>query len=130
MLFINNIFQLTTYVTMIIIHSMSLLVYIYLLILCNNYSKILYLINLRNFDKVFGKSRKNEACKVLDRNISFIFHIIVAFANLSGRVDSLQSLISNSLRDVIDVNTSGNPSLKLFADISRVSRFFKLDMLQ
>jgi len=114
---------------MIIIHSMSLLVYIYLPILCNNYSKILYLIDLRSFDKVFDKSRKRQACKILDRNILFVFHIIVVFTNLSGRVGSLQSLISNSLRDVIDVNTSGNPSLKLFSDISRVSRFFKLDML-
>jgi len=33
---------------MIIIYSMSLLVYIYLLILCNIYGKILYLIYLRN----------------------------------------------------------------------------------
>jgi len=114
---------------MIIIYRMYLLVYIYLLILCNNYSKILYLIDLRNFDKVFGKCRKMQACKILDRNISFIFHIIVAFTNLSGRVGSSHFRISNSLRDVIDVNTSGNPSLNLFHDISRVSRFFRLDML-
>jgi len=35
------------------------------------------------------------------------------FTNLSGRVGRSQELISNFLRDVIDVNTSGNPSLKL-----------------
>jgi len=63
---------------MIIIHSMSSLVYIYLLILCDNYSKILNLIDLRNFDKVFGKSRESQACKILDRNVLFVFHIIVA----------------------------------------------------
>jgi len=62
---INNIFQLPTYVIMIFIHSMSLLAYIYLLILCNNCSKILYLIYLRNFHKVFDKSRKRQACKIL-----------------------------------------------------------------
>jgi len=53
----------------------------------------------------------------------------VGFTNLSGRARSLQLSISNFLRDVIDVNTSGNPSLKLFSDILRVSRFFRLDML-
>jgi len=57
---------------------MSLLVYIYLLISCNKYSKILYLIDFRNFHKVFGKSRKRQACKILDRNSLFVFHIIVA----------------------------------------------------
>jgi len=72
----NNIFQLTTYVIMIIIHNISLLVYIYLLILCNNYSKILYLIDLRNFHKVFDKSRKRQACKIQNpryRNSWFVF---------------------------------------------------------
>jgi len=72
---INNIFQSTKYNIIIIIYSMSLLVDIYLLILCNNYSKILYLIYLRNFHKVFDKSRKRQACKILDRNSLFVFHI-------------------------------------------------------
>jgi len=75
---------------MIIIHSMSLLVLVYLLILCNHYSKILYLVDLRNFHKVFGKSRKRPACKILDRNISFVFHINVAFTEFLGRVGSTQ----------------------------------------
>jgi len=53
----------------------------------------------------------------------------VGFINRSGRVRSLQLSIFNFLRDVIDVNTSGNLLLKLFLDILRVPRFFRLDML-
>jgi len=42
---------------------MSLLAYIHLFILCNNYSNILYLIDVRNSHKVFGKSRKGRHAK-------------------------------------------------------------------
>jgi len=52
-----------------------------------------------------------------------------AFTNLSGRASNSHLPISNSLRDVNDVKTSGNPLLKLFDEILRVSRFFRSDML-